>query len=381
DIMRLSTEQNQLMLQSMLPQEMIEKFKLKDTALVVDTYAEVTVLFCIIDNFVEIARTISPENLLFLLNVVYSEFDRITEETGVYKIETVGEVFMGCAGCPQRVIDHADKAARCATEMMKAMPDIRNTLSKKLEENAGKSSVIRRLNIKIGLNSGKIVAGVLNTPATIRFKLFGDTVNTASRMQSLSKAGKIQISEKCYRKLVAGAEHSYYVFSDKRQVEAKGKGTLDTWFLEKVLTDKEVKRLRGKLVKKKSQIVLNEEGGEEVGEKLDGFDTTNISGKIRAKLAVSLTSALDGSSKNIMSLGSDGHRSSGSAVVFNNQSSSLSGTDPNLLRPSIVEGRLSSDSLVASQPRQADTSQNFSSPTKPNVMARRGTFMAKGTSG
>eukprot|EP00520_Triparma_pacifica_P017066 CAMPEP_0118635394 /NCGR_PEP_ID=MMETSP0785-20121206/2053_1 /TAXON_ID=91992 /ORGANISM="Bolidomonas pacifica, Strain CCMP 1866" /LENGTH=1489 /DNA_ID=CAMNT_0006526425 /DNA_START=127 /DNA_END=4593 /DNA_ORIENTATION=- len=303
EIMRLTTEQNQLMLQSMLPQEMIEKFKLKDSALVVDTYAEVTVLFCIIDNFVEIARTLDAENLLYLLNVVYSEFDRITEETGVYKIETVGEVFMGCAGCPQRVIDHADKAARCAYDMQKAVPDIRATLREKLVDDAGRGRVIQNLSIKIGLNSGKIVAGVLNTPATIRFKLFGDTVNTASRMQSLSLPGRVQISEKTYRKLIAGAEHRYYVFSEKRQVEAKGKGTLDTWFLEKVLSEKEL-RISGRRLKKEEQRkmyhmmgVKGEIKGEEEDTKVEERQGGSISGKIRAKLAPTFDSTFDERSK------------------------------------------------------------------------------------
>ena len=136
--MRLATERNQTMLESMLPSEMIEKFKTQDSSVVVDTYADVTVLFCIIDDFVTIARSLDAENLLFLLNVMYSEFDRITEDQGVYKVETVGEVFMGCSGCPQRVVDHVDKAASCALAMMKVMPSIRRTLYSKLDNNAGK---------------------------------------------------------------------------------------------------------------------------------------------------------------------------------------------------------------------------------------------------
>ena len=384
DIMRLTTDQNQQMLQSMLPQEMIEKFKLQDSALVVDTYAEVTVLFCIIDNFVEIARSLEAENLLFLLNVVYSEFDRITEETGVYKIETVGEVFMGCAGCPQRIIDHADKAARCSTQMMKAMPKIRRTLYSKLVDGAGRSSVVQGLNIKIGLNSGKIVAGVLNTPATIRFKLFGDTVNTASRMQSTSHPGKVQVSEKCYKKLVAGAEHRYYVFSEKRQVEAKGKGTLDTWFLQRMRTDKEIRELeRNKKDKLKAEIVkVNEEGVEEEISKRD----TGISGKIRAKLAVFA--------------GGDGRGQKTSHVlnVKDGGSSPFSGSSnlghpnrPSLASMGSTNGGSSSDSNdFASSPTKGmstNPSQNgqegvIGSHMSNNPhLARRGTFMSKGNAG
>ncbi|GMI04416.1 hypothetical protein TrVE_jg7466 [Triparma verrucosa] len=266
EIMRLATEQNQTMLQSMLPQEMIEKFKTKDSSAVVDTYNEVTVLFCILDDFVTIARSLEPENLLFLLNVLYSEFDKITEETGVYKIETVGEVFMGCAGCPSRIIDHADKAASCALAMIRAMPNIRRNLYSKMDNDAGKLRCIQDLQIKIGLNSGKIVAGVLNTPATTRFKVFGDTVNTASRMQSLSLPGKIQVSSKTYQKLIDG--RFAYTFSEKRLVKAKGKGELETWFLEK------------KEDKSKSRALKStHDGPEERDVKL------TVAGKIRAKLA------------------------------------------------------------------------------------------------
>uniref|UniRef100_A0A7S2QWL4 Guanylate cyclase domain-containing protein n=1 Tax=Triparma pacifica TaxID=91992 RepID=A0A7S2QWL4_9STRA len=394
EIMRLTTEQNQLMLQSMLPQEMIEKFKLKDSALVVDTYAEVTVLFCIIDNFVEIARTLDAENLLYLLNVVYSEFDRITEETGVYKIETVGEVFMGCAGCPQRVIDHADKAARCAYDMQKAVPDIRATLREKLVDDAGRGRVIQNLSIKIGLNSGKIVAGVLNTPATIRFKLFGDTVNTASRMQSLSLPGRVQISEKTYRKLIAGAEHRYYVFSEKRQVEAKGKGTLDTWFLEKVLSEKELRksgrRLKKKEHKKGSHMVkVGEEGGEEEDTRNEDELGDSISGIIRAKLAVSLGGAFDVSSKNLLNMGSDRSRSSGSngAISFVNKQGAplglaLPNPNPNAQRPSLDSPHKSSGNLGNLTDSSDSTFGGMSRQTTNNPsLARRGTFMSKAQSG
>ncbi|GMH65782.1 hypothetical protein TL16_g04279 [Triparma laevis f. inornata] len=272
NIMRLATEQNQTMLQSMLPQEMIEKFKTKDSSVVVDTYNEVTVMFCIIDDFVTIAKNMEPENLLFLLNVLYSEFDKITEEQGVYKIETVGEVFMGCAGCPSRVMDHADKAAGCALAMMKAMPGIRRSLHNKMDNNAGKLKCIQDLQIKIGLNSGKIVAGVLNTPATIRFKLFGDTVNTASRMQSLSLPGKIQVSSKTYQKLMGGA--TPWIFSDKRLVKAKGKGELATWFLEK-----KDDRKRGR------DRSASHDGNDQSDENGVKMSNMSIAGKIRAKLA------------------------------------------------------------------------------------------------
>jgi class 3 adenylate cyclase len=81
---------------------------------------------------------------------------------------------------------------------------------------------------------------VLDTPATIRFKLFGDTVNTASRMQSLSLPGKVQVSEKTYKKLIGGTIARSYVFSAPRQVQAKGKGVMNTWFLERQRTGAEV---------------------------------------------------------------------------------------------------------------------------------------------
>jgi len=280
--MKYSAQQNQQMLKSMLPESMIDKFKntgvkSKDSAVVVDTYAEVSVIFIIIDQFVNCTKALKAENLVRLLNIIYTQFDEITTQCQVYKIETVCEVYMCCVGCPDRAIDHADRAATCALVMMSNMDRVREMLVEQLTEDEGQLDCCKNLNIKIGINSGKIVAGVLNTPATIRFKLFGDTVNTASRMQSLSDPGKIQISEKTFKKLVGGSKSRSYVFSPPRQVQAKGKGVMNTWFVERMRSEKEIAELES-LSDRKEEVFVDAEGNVIAGM------TGTVAGKIRSKL-------------------------------------------------------------------------------------------------
>jgi class 3 adenylate cyclase len=279
EIMKINAEQNQEMLKTMLPDTMIDKFKSNDTSVVVDTYAEVSVLFIIIDNFVTITQELQAENLVRLLNIVYTEFDKITEEQDVYKIETVGEVYMCCVGCPNRAIDHADKAANCALAMIANMQKVRELLEVQLEGGEGQLNCCKNLNIKLGINSGKIVAGVLNTPATIRFKLFGDTVNTASRMQSLSSPGKVQISEATYKKLIKGAKHLTYIFSEPRVVSPKGKGDMNVWYINGLRTSSQVSNL----TMNRNVSVIDRAVVDAKGNELKGV-ADSIAGKIRSKL-------------------------------------------------------------------------------------------------
>jgi len=244
--------------------------------------------FVIIDDFITITKALQAENLVRLLNIIYTQFDEITEQLDVYKIETVCEVYMCCVGCPYRAIDHADKSAACALTMMHNMNRVRQMFVEQLTDDEGQLDCCKNLNIKIGINSGKIVAGVLNTPATIRFKLFGDTVNTASRMQSTSEPGKIQVSEKTFKKLVGGTQHKAYVFSPPRQVQAKGKGVMNTWFVERMRSEQEVTAMSRAAMSSGDDEDEKDEKDEKFVDAAGNeiVTTGSVAGKIRSKLGI-----------------------------------------------------------------------------------------------
>jgi len=282
-IMHLRQDQNTQMLASMLPSQMIERLKSKESSVVVDSYSEVTVLFAIIDNFAAISSEIPAVELVSLLNLVYSCFDQITDEMGVHKVETVGEVFMVCAGCPQPCTDHADRAAQCALAMQDAMTLLREELQDMLPE-GGSKHCVKNLQIKVGIHTGPIVAGLLNTEATIRFKLFGDTVNTASRMQSNAGSGQIQVSEKTFQKIVFGNNRREFIFSEPRTIHPKGKGKMVVRFLERYSSPKERQKGNHPNLNQIEADLLKSSVDEDDGTSGGGASADMISGLIRAKL-------------------------------------------------------------------------------------------------
>ena len=149
-------------------------------------FAQVTVIFVQICEFSHLAEVLTSHKLVKLLNTIYSKFDDVTDEHEVYKIETVGEVYVAVAGCPKRVANHGVLAANFALAAQKAIGDLHHELSRLLPMG-------EQVKIHVGLNTGQINAGIVgrNNP---RFKLFGDTVNTASRMETTCPSGEVQCS-------------------------------------------------------------------------------------------------------------------------------------------------------------------------------------------
>jgi hypothetical protein len=149
-------------------------------------------------------------------------------------VETVGEVYMMAGGCPRRTVKHAEEAANMAIEMIRAMPQIRDHMMHILSTSGDeapinldeKMRVLSNLNIKVGLNSGQVIAGVIGATCQ-RFKLFGDTVNTASRMESRSLPNHVQVSDSTFKLLIK----SKYLFKKRPPMMIKGKGTMQTYLL------------------------------------------------------------------------------------------------------------------------------------------------------
>ncbi len=179
---------------------------------IADGFADATVLFADLVEFTQLAERLPPNDLVQLLNVVFSAFDQLTERFGLEKIKTIGDAYMVVGGLPMERSDHAEAIAELALAMQREVKRLRAETGEALE-------------LRIGINTGPVTAGVIGTKKFI-YDLWGDTVNLASRMESHGIAGAIQVSAATYERL-----RSQYRFSPRRDVAVKGKGLMTTYVL------------------------------------------------------------------------------------------------------------------------------------------------------
>ena len=179
---------------------------------IADSFPEVTVLFADIVGFTKFSAGVSPERLVVLLNEIFTDYDTIADTRGLEKIKSIGDAYMAAAGLPVPVDDHAKRAAHMALDMLDAMD--------RFNERNGCGFQIR-----IGINSGAVVAGVIGKRRFI-YDLWGAAVNTASRMESHGVAGHVQITEATRAHL-----REPFLFEDRGAIDVKGMGELRTWFL------------------------------------------------------------------------------------------------------------------------------------------------------
>src|SRR5262249_53358194 len=147
---------------------------------IADGFADVTVLFGDIVGFTALSSQISAAQIVEMLNGLFSRFDQAAAELGIEKIKTIGDCYMAVCGLPKTRSDHTEKMARMALRMMEA--------TKQYGQEKGLS-----LQLRIGLNTGPVVAGVIGVSKFI-YDLWGDTVNLASRMESTGVPGRIQVT-------------------------------------------------------------------------------------------------------------------------------------------------------------------------------------------
>ena len=183
---------------------------------IAEYHEEASVLFADIVGSTELAVRLSPEGLVELLNEVFSQFDTLVERYGLEKIRTIGDNYMVASGVPQARSDHAEALARLALDMNSYIVADHDTGSTPLQ-------------FRIGIGSGPLVAGVIGQ-TKFHYDIWGDTVNTASRMESHGVPGKIQITQATYL-LIKGQ----FVCAPRGPIEVKGKGKMDTWFLERAV--------------------------------------------------------------------------------------------------------------------------------------------------
>jgi adenylate cyclase len=212
------------LLLNVLPAVIAERIKHGETT-IAERFSDATVLFADIVGFTQLSATVSPENLVGMLDAIFSDFDALVEQHGLEKIKTIGDAYMVVGGVPEPTADHVQRVALFALDLVRTI----GRYSRPGEEDAV-------LQIRVGIHTGAVVAGVIGKKR-FAYDLWGDTVNTASRMESHSDAGKIQVTESVYNALVGGTFATpsglkrTFLFEERGAVEVKGKGTRKTYFL------------------------------------------------------------------------------------------------------------------------------------------------------
>jgi guanylate cyclase len=209
--LRIEREKSERLLLNVLPQPIAERLKAEE-GIIADGFSEVSVLFADIVDFTPLSERLSPEEVVALLDEVFTAFDRLTEDQGLEKIKTIGDAYMVAGGLPVPRPDHVESVAEMALGMLKEVARCADRFG-------------APLSVRIGLDTGSVVAGVIGRRKFI-YDLWGDTVNTASRMESHGLPGTIQVTRRVYERL-----RDRYEFEERRSVSVKGKGDMTTYLL------------------------------------------------------------------------------------------------------------------------------------------------------
>jgi class 3 adenylate cyclase len=210
-LLEVEQARSERLLRNLLPTSIAERLKQRQ-GLIADALPQVTVLFADIADFTPHAERSPPEATVALLNELFSQFDALTKARGLEKIKTIGDAYMVAGGLPDPRPDHARAVAELALDMLKlatrrSLPD---------------GGPVR---LRIGVDSGPVVAGVIGR-RRFSYDLWGDTVNTASRMETTGVPGCVQVTERTRALLGEG-----YVLQERGRIQVKGKGEMLTYFL------------------------------------------------------------------------------------------------------------------------------------------------------
>ena len=214
ELIEQKNRENEALLLNILPGEIATRLKSGEEK-IADSFPNVTVLFGDLVGFTTVSSRIGAGEVVDMLNGLFTRFDEAAHELGIEKIKTIGDAYMAVCGLPRPVPDHADRMVRMALRMTQATADYGRKLGADLQ-------------LRVGINSGPVVAGVIGTSKFI-YDLWGDTVNLASRMESHGVPGCIQVTRSVYEQL-----EDHYAFESRGVIEVKGKGAIETWLLSEV---------------------------------------------------------------------------------------------------------------------------------------------------
>ncbi|XP_075986841.1 guanylyl cyclase at 88E [Anticarsia gemmatalis] len=203
------------LLYQMIPKQVADRLRNGENPIdTCEMFDSVSILFSDVVTFTEICSRITPMEVVSMLNAMYSIFDTLTERNRVYKVETIGDAYMVVSGAPEKEDNHAEKVCDMALDMVDAITDLKDP------------STGSHLSIRVGVHSGAVVAGIVGLKMP-RYCLFGDSVNTASRMESTSEAMRIHISQTTQELLSPS-----YMVTERGEIQVKGKGAMKTYWLE-----------------------------------------------------------------------------------------------------------------------------------------------------
>lgn len=204
--------ESERLLLNILPEPIAQRLK-TEQGVIADRFESVSVLFSDIVGFTPLAENMSPEEMVEWLNDVYSVMDALVIEHGVEKIRTIGDGYMVAAGVPFARVDHAVALTRLALDMRTNVEALAPVHGHQVE-------------FRIGINSGPLVGGVIGTHK-FQYDIWGDTVNTAARMESHGVPGRVHISSATHELI-----KDDFTCTLRGSIAIKGKGEMETWFVE-----------------------------------------------------------------------------------------------------------------------------------------------------
>jgi len=205
-------ERADALLHNVLPTDVARRLAEGEPGRLVQSLDEVTVVFADLVGFTPLTRELGPERVVDLLDDVFTRFDGVASAHGLTKVKTIGDAYMAVAGAPEPLADHAGAAARAVLDMRRVVHELRQ-----------RHGVL--LGVRVGMESGPVVAGVIGRKR-LQYDLWGETVNTASRLESHGEAHRIQVGPRAQELLAA-----HFELVPRGDVELKGVGPMATWWL------------------------------------------------------------------------------------------------------------------------------------------------------
>ena len=199
------------LLLSILPQHVVDRLKAGELG-ISDAFANATVLFADLTDFTKMSAGLTPQQLIEVMNLVFSRFDELAAKFGVEKIKTIGDCYMAAGGVPNQGPNDAADVLELAQAMLNATEDLRDETG-------------QPLHLRIGVHSGPVVAGIVGT-TKFAYDLWGDTVNVASRLETQGVIDRVHVSKQTFAR-VGGR----FRFEPRGPIELKGKGWVETFLL------------------------------------------------------------------------------------------------------------------------------------------------------